>query len=164
MLITIIQRAQDLYCKYCQALNYGRDPLLLFIRLYWGWQFFQTGKGKLINLERTTEFFTSLNIPMPMVNAIMAGATECLCGLALLLGLASRAVSLPLIGILCVAYLTADYDSLRQIFSNPDEFTSATPFLFLFVTGIVLVFGPGKLSLDYWLNDYLSKRRQKTQP
>ena len=34
------------------------DPLLLAMRLYWGWQFFETGKGKLMNLDKTTEFFT----------------------------------------------------------------------------------------------------------
>jgi hypothetical protein len=29
-----------------------QSPLLLAIRLYWGWQFFLTGKGKLMNPEK----------------------------------------------------------------------------------------------------------------
>ena len=32
--------------------------------------------------------------------------------------------------------------------SDPDKFTGATPFLFLFAVVIIFLFGPGKLSLD----------------
>jgi putative oxidoreductase len=127
------------------------DPLLLAIRLYWGWQFFQTGKGKLMNLEQTSEFFTSLNIPLPKLNAAMAGSVECFGGLLLLIGLASRLVSVPLIFTMVVAYLTADLDAVKGIFSDPDTFVSAAPFLFMFASVIVFVFGPGRFSLDYFL-------------
>jgi putative oxidoreductase len=121
---------------------------LLVVRLYWGWEFFQTGKGKLMNLDKTTAFFTDLHIPMPKVNAVVAGSTECLGGLLLLVGLGSRLVSLPLMFTMIIAYATADNEALHAIFSDPDKFTSATPFLFLFAVVIIFVFGPGKLSLD----------------
>src|SRR5580698_3361943 len=95
-------------------------PLLLVIRLYWGWQFFLTGKGKLMHLDKTTNFFASLNIPMPKVNAILASCTECSCGLLLLLGLFSRFASFALICVMCVALWTADREAVTSIFSNPD--------------------------------------------
>ena len=41
------------------------DVVLLVLRLTWGWQFFQTGLGKLRNIERVITFFTSLGIPAP---------------------------------------------------------------------------------------------------
>jgi len=122
--------------------------LLLAIRLYWGWSFFRTGLGKLRNLDRTTEFFASLNIPMPHLNAAMAGSVECFGGLLILLGLFTRFASVPLIFCLGVAYATAERDSLQAIFSDPDKFTGATPFLFLFAIVVVFAFGPGPLSLD----------------
>ena len=125
--------------------------LLLLIRGWWGWSFFLTGKGKLMNLDKTASFFASIDIPMPKVNAIMAGSTECLGGLLLLLGLFSRLVSVPLIFCMFVAYATADKEALRAIFSDTDKFTGATPFLFLFACVIVFAFGPGKISLDAWL-------------
>jgi putative oxidoreductase len=124
------------------------SPLLLVIRLYWGWQFFLTGKGKLMHLERTTSFFASLNIPAPKLNAILASCTECSCGILLLLGLFSRFASPALIAVMCVAYATAESDSLHAIFSDTDKFLGAAPFLFLFASVIVFVFGPGKISLD----------------
>ncbi len=121
---------------------------LLVIRGWWGWSFFLTGKGKLLHLEKTTAFFTDLGLPMPKLNAIMAGSTECFGGLLLLLGLCSRLVSVPLIFCMIVAYATADKEALRSIFSDTDKFTGAAPFLFLFACMIVFVFGPGKISLD----------------
>ena len=122
--------------------------VLLVIRLYWGWQFFLTGKGKLMNLDRTTGFFESIDIPLPKLNAIMAGTTEAVGGLLLLLGLASRIISVPLTFVMLVAYATADSEAMKAIFSDPDKFLSAAPFQFLFACVIIFVFGPGKISLD----------------
>ena len=122
--------------------------VLLAIRLFWGWGFFQAGWGKLTNLDRTAGFFESLNIPLPKLNAIMAAGTECLGGLLLIVGLASRVVSVPLMFVMMIAYATADKEALQVIFSDPDKFLSATPILFLLACVIIFVSGPGKLSLD----------------
>ncbi|HQY05499.1 MAG TPA: DoxX family protein [Lacunisphaera sp.] len=125
-----------------------QSPLLLVIRLYWGVAFAQTGWGKLMNLDRTAGFFESLNIPLPKLNAALAGATECGGGLLLALGLFARPVAVPLIFTMLVAYATADREALMAITSDPDKFFGAAPFLFLFAALLVLVFGPGKWSLD----------------
>ena len=144
-LIHLARTAHDLLVKSASALQ---SPLLLVLRLYWGWSFFQTGKGKLMNLAQTTEFFQSLNIPLPGLNATMAGTVECVGGLFLLLGLASRLTAIPLVVTMIVAYLTAEIETVKNIFSEPDKFLAADPFLFLLVSVIVLVFGPGAFSLD----------------
>jgi putative oxidoreductase len=125
--------------------------LLLLLRLWWGWSFFLTGKGKLLHLDRTTEFFASLSIPMPQANAVIAGTVECVGGLLLMLGLGTRLAALPLMFTLGIAYLTAEREALRSLFSDPDKFTSAAPFLFLLATAVLFAFGPGALSLDRWL-------------
>ena len=129
--------------------SFLQSILLLLIRLYWGWGFFQTGKGKLMDLEKPTEFFQSLGIPFPHTQAILVGTTECVGGLLLLLGLASRVISIPLTILLVVAYLTADLEIAKNIFNNPDKFLAADEFLFLFAVVLVLVFGPGKFSIDW---------------
>ncbi|MFM1850766.1 MAG: inner membrane protein YphA [Verrucomicrobiota bacterium] len=125
--------------------------VLLVMRLFWGWQFFQTGKGKLMNLDRTAGYFASIDIPLPKLNAFMAGLTEAGGGLLLALGLASRLASFPLIVVMFVAYATADREALMAAFSDPDRFTSAAPFLFLLTCVIIFSAGPGKYSLDAWL-------------
>jgi putative oxidoreductase len=129
-----------------------RPVFLLVIRLYWGWQFFLTGKGKLTHLDRTTDYFASLSIPMPKLNAIMAGSTELVFGLLFLAGLGGRVVPVPLIGLLVVAYITSEQAALHAFFSDPDKFLTADPFLFLFAVVIIFIFGPGQLSLDALLS------------
>ena len=138
----------QLILRFATAASWLRSPFLLLVRGYWGWQFFGTGQGKLLNLERTAGFFDSLHIPFPHLNAVVAGSTECLGGLLLLAGLGSRVISVPLIVTMIVAYATADLEAVQAIFSDTDKFLTAAPFQFLFAAVLVLVFGPGRLSLD----------------
>lgn len=141
------------------------QPVLLFaLRLYWGYQFFITGRGKLLNIERTAAFFESIDIPLPLVNAYAAGITECLGGLLLLIGLGSRLAVIPLVVTMLVAYATAHRQELMSLFSNPDAFVTAPPFLFLLVSLIVFVFGPGRLSLDALVVPRLLGQSTKTAP
>ena len=49
----------SLYRHFCAAAHLLRSPFLLFVRLYWGWQFMQTGWGKLHNLSHVTQFFSA---------------------------------------------------------------------------------------------------------
>ena len=137
-----------------------QSPLLLALRLYWGWQFFGTGKGKWLNLEHTAGYFGhDLHIPFPYLSAFLASVTECCGGLLLLVGFGSRLVALPLIFVMAIAYLTAESDALKHILSDPDKFVSATPFPFLLTCVIILAFGPGVFSIDWLLS---KKYRRKS--
>ena len=138
-----------------------QSPVLLAIRLFWGWQFFLTGKGKLADLSKPAQFFESLGIPFPHAQATLAGSVECFGGLLLLVGLASRLISLPLMILLTVAYLTADIDRVRAIFSDPDKFVTADEFLFLFAVVIIFVFGPGAFSLDALIGRFFKRSAEK---
>lgn len=144
-LITLVHAGHDLLIKTASNLQ---SPLLLVVRLYWGWLFFQTGKGKLMDLSGPTQFFTELGIPFPAFNAALAGTTECVGGLLLLVGLASRLAAIPLTITMVVAYLTADLEAVKEIFSDPDKFLGAAPYHFLFASVLILAFGPGAFSLD----------------
>jgi putative oxidoreductase len=134
-----------------------QSVFLLIIRLYWGWQFCSTGFGKLSHIGKIISFFSSLGIPFPELNAYLAGTTECVGGFLLLLGLGSRVVAIPLIFTMIVAYATADREAVQSIFTDPDKFTSADPFLFLLTAVVVLLFGPGKISVDALLKNVLGK-------
>ena len=49
-----------------------------------------------------------------------------------------------------VAYLTAGREDLMAFFSNPGKFYGDDAFTFLFASLIILIFGPGKFSVDAW--------------
>jgi putative oxidoreductase len=137
-----------LYSRGAEAASTLRSPLLLAVRLYWGWQFAQTGWGKMHNIAKITGFFASLNIPFPSVNAHFVAGLEFFGGILLILGLGSRLIALLLSVNMLVAYWTADRDALASFFSDPGKFYAADPYTFLFASLIVLIFGAGLFSVD----------------
>jgi putative oxidoreductase len=152
----LIVRLRDLYQRFFGAIDYLRSPFLLAVRLYWGWQLIQSGWGKLHNLEKVTEFFTSLNLPMPGQMAVFISCVEFFGGILLALGLLSRLTALVLTVNMVMAYVIADREALHSIFSDPDKFYAAAPYTFLIASLIILFFGPGKLSLDTVLEHWFA--------
>ncbi|MGZ4789674.1 MAG: DoxX family protein [Terriglobales bacterium] len=136
------------YDRLTPLFIYGQSAFLLFIRIYWGGQLVQTGWGKLHNLDKVTEYFQSINVPMPGATAHMVAALEFFGGILLILGLGSRLIAAILTINLLNAYWFGDHEALLSFFSDPEKFYAAAPFTFLFVSIIVLLFGPGCVSLD----------------
>ena len=128
-----------------------QSPFLLLVRLYWGWQFIETGWGKLNNIGKVVEFFTTLGIPAPALNAHFIAGLELIGGILLVVGLAARPIGLLLTSNMLVAYATADREALFSIFRDPDKFYAAAPYTFLIASLIVLIFGAGKFSIDSWI-------------
>ena len=156
-LIKLVDRAYALFLRVANSLQ---SPLLLAIRLYWGWQFWQTGLGKLQHLGKVTEYFTSLGVPAPGFNATFIALLEAVGGILLILGLGSRLIAFPLTIDMIMAYVFGDREALGSIFSDPDKFFAATPYTFLFASLLILIFGPGWISVDTLIKRY----RNKSQP
>jgi len=146
-----------LYSAAVGLVCYLQSPFLLAVRLYWGWQISQNGWAKLHNLPRVTEFFTNLGLPAPGFTAAFVSTTEFIVGILLFVGLFSRIAAFALTVDMTVAYLTADRESLFAFFSNPGKFYTADPYTFLFAALLILIMGPGFLSLDWLLKRSLSK-------
>jgi putative oxidoreductase len=144
-------RLMRIYSGIATKLSYLQSPFLLAIRLYWGWQFAETGWGKMHNIATITGFFRSLNIPLPGFNAQFVSGLEFFGGLALILGLASRLTGFLLAANMLVAYWTADHDALISVFSDPGKFYTADPYTFLFASLMVLIFGAGAISADRFI-------------
>src|SRR5688500_7496661 len=87
----------------------------LVARFTVGLVFASSGWGKLHNLENVTSFFTDLGIPFPAEQALFVSTLELVGGVCLLIGLFSRLMSLPLIGTMAVAILTAKREELTGI-------------------------------------------------
>ena len=149
-------KLQWAYLLLIRIANSLQSPFLLFVRLYWGWQFMVDGWGKLHNLPKVIEYFGSLGLPAPGPTAYFVSILELVGGLLLALGLGSRLIAFLLTCNMTVAYITGDRVALLSIFSDPDKFSAAAPFTYLMASLIVVIFGPGRFSLDrlierYWL-------------
>ncbi|HEV2272822.1 MAG TPA: DoxX family protein [Acidobacteriaceae bacterium] len=153
----LLDRACGVHALFIRMASSLESPFLLLVRLYWGWQFSQAGWGKLHRLPQVTEFFASLNIPMPGLNAALVSGMEFAGGILLILGLASRLTALLLAFDMLVAYLTADRAALQSVIPDPGKFYTADPYTFLFASLLILIFGPGRWAVDALLR---SRERQ----
>ena len=160
----LLLRLKKLYNLFFYYVAFGQSPFLLFVRLYWGYQLIQSGWGKLHHLDKVTEFFTSLDLPVPAQTAVAISCLEFFGGIFLAIGLLSRLTSLALTINLIVAYITADREALFSIFSDPDKFYAAAPYTFLVASVIVLLFGPGKFAVDTLLNRWFPTSPGEKKP
>ena len=154
----VLRRGYDLLIRIASSLQ---SLFLLAVRLYWGWQFAQTGWGKLHRMPQVIQFFASLHIPFPAANAWFVALLEFVGGILLALGLGSRLLALLCVGDMAVAYITSDREALMSFFSAPDKFAAAAPFVFLIAWLIILIFGPGKISLDAILHIESDSRAER---
>jgi putative oxidoreductase len=153
-----MKRLIAMYAEVSGTLSRIQSPFLFVVRMYWGWQFAQTGWGKMHNIAKISSFFASLNIPLPAFNAHFIAGLEFFGGILLILGLGTRFVGFLLAANMFVAYWTADREALVSIFSDPGKFYVADPYTFLFASLMVLIFGAGFLSADYLIAKRIEKR------
>jgi putative oxidoreductase len=137
-----------LYASGVRALNALVGPLLLAIRLYWGWQFATDGWGKLHHLARVGAYFAELNLPMPHATALFVSIIEFAGGIVLAAGVATRAVSLVLFINMTVAFWVAEKDAFLGVLSNPDKFQGADAYNYWFAALLILILGPGWIAVD----------------
>jgi putative oxidoreductase len=138
------------YDSFASLASRAQNPLLLAIRLYWGWQFAQDGWGKLTHLEKVTQFFASLNLPAPGTTAIMVALIELVGGILFAFGVASRPTSLVLFVNMTMAYLSVpdDRTNFFHILSKPEDFYGASPYTYWFASLLILILGPGVFAID----------------
>jgi len=113
-------------------------------RLVIGWVFLQSGWGKLHSLEKVTAFFTQLGIPAPEFQAKLVACTELVCGALILVGLATRIATIPLMITMAVALMTA----LKSDIHGLSDLFGVSEFLYIALLAWLGVYGAGPLSLD----------------
>jgi putative oxidoreductase len=122
----------------------------LVIRLAVGVMFFGSGLGKLGTLSGLTQYFRSLGIPAPEIQAPFVAMTELVCGVLIVIGLATRPAALMLCGVMTVATvtaaipekkITASWHGLLEFLYLPEVL------LFLLLVSLVVA-GAGGASLD----------------
>ena len=109
-----------------------------------GLVFFQSGWGKLHDLDKVTNYFTELGLAAPAFQARLASTAEFVCGGLLLAGFATRFAVVPLIITMCVAIRTA----LWQQVDGLGSLVGLTEFAYIALLVWLGTHGPGPLSLD----------------
>jgi putative oxidoreductase len=143
-----------IYDRFAGFLSKWQSPLLLLIRIYIGYQCAISGFAHLHNFEGTVKQFQEWKIPHPHEAVAISATTELLGGILLLIGLAARLVSIPLLINFLVAMIQTDLayekttEQLKHLWDNQDIILKDTAFPFFAAAVIILIFGPGWLSID----------------
>ena len=144
--------------------------MLLLIRVAWGLEAAQAGWGHLHDIDGTAANFAKWGVPMARLNVYIAGSTELVGGILLILGLGTRFIAAPLVFNFVVAIIAAGRGRIIKALHNDgaggfnlvDAFTSVvddTAFPFEITALIALGFGAGKFSVDYLLGRHVFNYR-----
>ncbi len=143
-------RVAALYCAVAREVDKLQPILLLVTRLYVARVFVMSGLTKIHDWSVTVALFTDeYHVPLlpPGVAALMGTATELSMPVLLALGFATRVGAFVLFVFNIIAVVS--YAALPDV-AVKDHYLWGVLILVLFV------FGPGKISLDHWLE---SRRR-----
>jgi len=138
MLHTINQFVKDILVNF-QSLS------LLLARLVIAYGFYEPAMNKWKDIDSVAQWFGSMGIPLPTLNAYMAATTELLGVVLLTLGLFTRLISIPLMVVMLVAIVTVH---LAHGFSAGDNGFEIPLYYMLFLF-IFTAHGAGKYSLDH---------------
>ena len=119
-----------------------------------GWIFVLSGWGKLHDLGQVIKYFGELGIPHPELQAPFAAGTELVCGALVLIGLATRLASVPLIITMLVAIVTAQKENVHAV----GDLFGLIEWCYIALLVWLGVAGPGPLSLDALLVRWATRR------
>jgi putative oxidoreductase len=131
----------------------------LLTRLVVGFAFYDSGSGKLKNIENTVSFFTDLGIPFPELNAAFVSRLEYYGGMLLLVGAFTRIVALLLSSTMIVALLTADRNNFVGAFMRTSEMglSDVAPFVLGVFLSWLVIRGAGAISVDALLKRVINR-------
>ncbi len=122
----------------------------LVIRIAVGLEFFGSGLGKLGKLTGLIQYFRSLGIPAPEIQAPFVASTELICGALIAVGLVTRPAAVMLCGVMTVAIVTAAAPEkhITATWHGLLEFLYLPEVLLLLLLAWLVFAGPGRASLD----------------
>jgi len=132
------------YQNTSARINNLKDLPLLFFRLILAYGFYTPAMMKWGNISDVAEWFGSMGIPMPTLNAYLAASTELAAVILLPLGLATRFISIPLIITMLVAIVTVHIGNGFEAGDNGFEI----PLYYILMLSALLINGAGKISFD----------------
>ena len=144
-----------LYEKTARQLNKLQDLPLLFFRLILAYGFYNPAMKKWSDIGAITQWFDSMGLPLPGLNAYLAASAEALGVVLLTLGLGTRIISIPLMVTMLVAIFTVHIGNGFSAGNNGFEI----PLYYLIMLVALLLYGSGKISIDY----LISKNRNSSQ-
>lgn len=158
-----MKKLSDLIANiYLRTTGYTYSNLArLFMRLFVGIMFMQFGIRHLVNFQQMkTDFPTVIGLDSETCLILMI-CIELICSLFIMIGFLTRLSTIPPIITMVFAEYYIAHDLLPR---TPFYYIDATqpgylPIMFIGIYLFMLLAGPGKISLDYFISLYIIKVR-----
>jgi len=137
------------YREFSRLSEYMHSLSLLLARVAVAYGFYEPAIMKWNNITSVAEWFGSMGIPFTLFNAYLVATTEMVGIVFLILGLFTRAISIPLMVIMVVAITTVHLSHGFNAASNGFEI----PLYYMLFLFIFLAHGAGRFSLDHLFFD-----------
>ncbi len=134
----------DSLTNFTRKLN---DIPLLLMRLILAYGFYGPAMMKWRNMKGIIDWFDSMGIPFPGLNAYLSATTEILGVVLLTLGIGVRLITVPLMIVMLVAIFSVHINNGFEAGANGFEI----PLYYLIMLFTLFVYGPGKISVQYFL-------------
>jgi len=132
------------YLEFSRLSEYLQSLSLFVARVIVAYGFYEPAIMKWNDINSVAEWFGSMGIPFPLLNAYLVASIE-ITGVALLtLGLMTRFISLPMIAIMIVAIFTVHLPHGFSAANNGFEI----PLYYMLFLLIFLSHGAGRFSFD----------------
>ncbi len=140
--------------------NLGR----LFLRLFVGLMLMQFGVRQMYNFHELVGMYPSMLGMSPGFTMTIMIIIETLCSLCIMLGFCTRIMTIPPFIAMCIA----EYHVLVHVVSVPSYMLTWAmpgylPIMFLGIYFFIMLVGPGKISVDYFLSLYLLHSDNKSE-
>lgn len=140
--------------------NLGR----LFLRLFVGLMLMQFGVRQMYNFHELVGMYPSMLGMSPGFTMTIMIIIETLCSLCIMLGFCTRIMTIPPFIAMCIA----EYHVLVHVVTVPSYMLTWAmpgylPIMFLGIYFFIMLVGPGKISVDYFLSLFLLHSDNKSE-
>lgn len=164
MATTLSKHVIDFYTKIT-GYTYS-NMARLFLRLFVGVMFLQFGIRQLVNYEALQETFPSVWGISPETSLIIMISVELICSLFIMVGFLTRLSTIPPIIVMIAAEYYILHDLLPANISPAaigDTDPGYLPIMFIGIYLFLLLAGPGKISLDYFVSLFLIEKENRDE-
>ena len=141
--------------------NLGR----LFMRLFVGIMLLQFGIRHLVTFDLLSDTFPAVFSMSSTTSLVLMIIIETVCSLLIMVGFLTRLSTIPPIIAMCCAeyYILHDMVPNLPVYGLDSTDPGYLPIMFIGIYIWMLIAGPGKISLDYFISLYIINARDKDE-
>lgn len=139
--------------------NLGR----LFLRLFVGIMLMQFGLRQLVRFYELKDLFPAVAGMTPEASMVVMICIELICSLFIMVGFLTRLMTLPPFVAMVIAEYHLLHNNAAATYMLDWQQTGYLPIMFLGIYFFILLVGPGKISVDYFLSLHIIHTENKSE-